>query len=198
MVSDVKDALLFMIEIYKGNLLHKDMVLLAVILFSIPIAESTQEARRKRVSLKGAAVLFQFMKWIPLAFLVCSIYLTGFYFVTNLLEGFFEIPAMFNELVHLQSYAIMSLTMSSILSVILSIWDLHDWFFSRYTAILMALSTVFISLGLFFIMSWYGLEGVPIWVHLVVGLINIIFMMFLMKEHEELSDVRSIRADLTE
>lgn len=45
----------------------------------MPIGESIREARQK-VYRKS---VFLFCKWVPISFLVISIYLTGFYYIVN-------------------------------------------------------------------------------------------------------------------
>ncbi|MFE8092296.1 hypothetical protein DUD82_15465 [Bacillus toyonensis] len=93
----------------------------------MPIGESIREARQK-VYRKS---VFLFCKWVPISFLVISIYLTGFYYIVNLITEIISSPNLFQDKQSLRSIAIMSLTIASTSALIISVGKLNNFFINN-------------------------------------------------------------------
>lgn len=126
MLMELKDAFLFLMDIFKGKLPLHDLYLLVFIIVVTSIAETIQEKRKPSNRSKNA--IFIYLKWIPISFLASSIYLTSFYFLTNIFTKFFFTAEVFHQEQNVRSIALMSLTMTSIAALIIAIWRLYSFF----------------------------------------------------------------------
>lgn len=184
MLIEVKDAFLFLLDIFKGKLPLHDLYLLGLIMVMMPIAESIQERRKK--SSKGKKTILIYLKWIPISFLVSSIYLSGFYFITNMFTNFFFTPEVFHQQQNLRSIAIMSLTITSIASLIIAIWKLNPFFVAKKTLLTLIINSLFIAIGMYLInVTWYESIIIPLWCYGLIGVVNTIFMSFLLLDENE-------------
>ncbi|MGG0654930.1 hypothetical protein [Rummeliibacillus pycnus] len=191
MLTEIKDAFLFLLDIYRGNLPQSDLYLLGLIMVIMPLAESIQEIRKKSIGSKKWAIIY--LKWIPISFLVISIYLSGFYFITNIINNFISIPEALQQEQSLRSIAIMSLTMASIASLIVAIWKLHAFFVSKKVLFTFIINTLFIVIGMYLInIIWYEMIHLPLWCYGLIGVINTAMFSFLLfEEKEELSQTQN-------
>ncbi|MGE7834803.1 hypothetical protein ABE042_19350 [Viridibacillus arvi] len=184
MLIEMKEAFLFLLDIYKGKLPQPDLYLLGLIMVIMPLAESIQERRKKSSKSKKWGIIY--LKWIPISFLVSSIYLSGFYFITNMFNNFFSTPEVFHQQQSLRSIAIMSLTMASIASLIVSIWNLNTLFVAKKVLFTFIINSLFIVIGMYLInITWYEIIKLPLWCYGLIGVINTIFMSFLLWEEKE-------------
>ena len=173
MVFELKDAFLFLLDIFKGKLPLQDLYLLVFILVVTTIAESIQERRKQ--SDRGNKNIWIYLKWIPLSFLACSIYLMSFYFIANIFTEFFFISEVFQQQQNTRSIAIMSLTMISIASLVIAIWSF------KKTLLTVITTTLFIAIGMYIInVIWYKTIIVPLWCYGLIGVGNTILIQFLL------------------
>lgn len=184
MLLEIKDAFLFLLDIYKGNLLSQDLYLLGLIMLILPLAESIQEIRKKSIRKNKWGIIY--LKWIPISFLASSIYLSGFYFITEIINNFNSIPEAFLNKQSLHSTAIISLMMVSITSLIVAIWKLKDFFILKKVLITVILNSAIIAAGMYLInIAWYEKIQLPIWCYALIGLINTVFLSILLIEEKE-------------
>lgn len=183
---ELKDAFLFLMDIFKGKLPLHDLYLLVFIIVVTSIAETIQEKRKQ--SSRSKNTIFIYLKWIPISFLASSIYLTSFYFITNLFTKFLFTAEVFHQEQNVRSIAIMSLAMTSIVSLIIAIWKLYSFFIVKKALLTLISNSLLIAMGVYFInMFWYEAIIMPIWCYGIIGLINTIFISFLLlKERENL------------
>ncbi|MEK4974282.1 hypothetical protein NSQ89_18255 [Niallia sp. FSL R7-0648] len=186
MLMELKDAFLFLMDIFKGKLPLHDLYLLVFIIVVTSIAETIQEKRKQ--SSRSKNTIFIYLKWIPISFLASSIYLTSFYFITNLFTKFLFTAEVFHQEQNVRSIAIMSLAMTSIVSLIIAIWKLYSFFIVKKALLTLISNSLLIAMGVYFInMFWYEAIIMPIWCYGIIGLINTIFISFLLlKERENL------------
>lgn len=176
---ELKDAFLFLLEIFKGNLPLNDLYLLVLILIVTPIAETIQEKRKQSSTEKNTILIF--LKWIPISFFASSIYLTGFYFITNIITEFFSTPEVFHQEQNIRSIAIMSLTMVSISVLVIAIRRLYAFFIVKKTLLTLISNSLLIAIGIYFInVFWYEAIIIPLWCYGIIGLINTIFISLLL------------------
>ncbi|RKJ36956.1 hypothetical protein D7X33_37945, partial [Butyricicoccus sp. 1XD8-22] len=125
--------------------------------------------------------IFIYLKWIPISFLASSIYLTSFYFLTNLFTKFLFTAEVFHQEQNVRSIAIMSLAMTSIVSLIIAIWKLYSFFTVKKALLTLISNSLLIAMGVYFInMFWYEAIIMPIWCYGIIGLVNTIFISFLL------------------
>jgi hypothetical protein len=186
MLMELKDAFLFLMDIFKGKLPLHDLYLLVFIIVVTSIAETIQEKRKQ--SSRSKNTIFIYLKWIPISFLASSIYLTSFYFITNLFTKFLFTAEVFHQEQNVRSIAIMSLAMTSIVSLIIAIWKLYSFFTVKKALLTLISNSLLIAMGVYFInMFWYEAIIMPIWCYGIIGLVNTIFISFLLlKERENL------------
>ncbi|WP_223557016.1 MULTISPECIES: hypothetical protein [Lysinibacillus] len=191
MLVEIKEAFLFILDIYKGNLPQPDLYLLGVTMVILSLAEIIQEIRTKPSESKKWGIVY--LKWIPISFLICSIYLSGFYFIVNMFNNVFSTPEVFHQQQSLRSIAIMSLTMASVASLIVSVWKLNTWFKAKNVLFPFIINSLFIVIGMYIInITWYEIIKLPLWCYGLIGVINTIFMYFLLwEEEEELEQMQS-------
>ena len=186
MLMELKDAFLFLMDIFKGKLPLHDLYLLVFIIVVTSIAETIQEKRKPSNRSKNA--IFIYLKWIPISFLASSMYLTSFYFLTNIFTKFFFTAEVFHQEQNVRSIALMSLTMTSIAALIIAIWRLYSFFIVKKALLTLISNSLLIAIGVYFInMLWYEALRMPIWCYGIIGLVNTIFISFLLlKERENL------------
>ncbi|GIN87101.1 hypothetical protein J6TS2_34870 [Heyndrickxia sporothermodurans] len=191
MIADIKDALSFLVDIFKGDLPLRDLYLIGLIMIIMPIAESLREARQKKAYTKSVLL---FCKWIPISFLVISIYLTGFYFITNLVNDIFSSLDVFHDRKSLRSIAVMSLTMASISSLVISIGKLDHFFITNKIIFTFIVNSLLIAIGIHFInLTLYETIKVPLWSYGLIGVVNTVFICFLLwEQNKELEQQRSV------
>ncbi|WP_374966034.1 hypothetical protein [Lysinibacillus sp. RS5] len=191
MLVEIKEAFLFLLDIYKGNLPQTDLYLLGLAIVILSLAEIIQEIRKKSSESKKWGLVY--LKWIPISFLICSIYLSGFYFIVNIFNNVFSMPEVFQQQQSLRSIAIMSLTMASIASLIVSVWKLNTWFIAKNVLFTFIINSLFIVIGMYLInITWYEIIKLPLWCYGLIGVINtIIFSFLLLEEEEELEQMQS-------
>ncbi|MFJ8261056.1 hypothetical protein ACIQ4I_03715 [Rummeliibacillus sp. NPDC094406] len=191
MLTEIKDAFLFLLDIYRGNLPQSDLYLLCLIMAIMPLAESIDEIRKKSIGSKKWIIVY--LKWIPISFLVISVYLSGFYFITNIFDNLISIPEALHQEQSLRSIAIMSLTMASIGSLIVAIWKLNAFFVSKKVLFTFIINTLFIVIGMFLInILWYEMIHLPLWCYGLIGVINTAMFSFLLfEENKELAQTQN-------
>ncbi|MFJ7744640.1 hypothetical protein [Peribacillus sp. NPDC097295] len=191
MLMELKDAFFFLLDIFKGELPAQDLYLLLFILIVTPIAESIQEKRKH--SSKGKSTLLIYLKWIPITFLASSIYLTGFYFITNLFTKSFLTAEVFQMQENIRSMAIMSLTMLSIATLIIAIWRLYPFFIGKRTILILIINALVIAIGVYVINgTWYETIIVPLWFYGLIGVVNTgLISLILLDEKEKFKSNQS-------
>ncbi|PES88446.1 hypothetical protein CN491_26405 [Bacillus cereus] len=182
MINNIKDAFSFLIDIFKGELPVHDLYLIALIMIIMPIGESIREARQKVYT----KPIFLFCKWVPISFLVVSIYLTGFYYIANLVNEIVSSPNVFQDKQSLRSIAIMSLTMASTSALIISVGKLDKFFINNKIIFTFIVNSLLITIGMYFInLIWYETIKVPLWSYGLIGVINTVFICFLLWEQNK-------------
>lgn len=182
MINNIKDAFSFLIDIFKGELPVHDLYLIVLIMIIMPIGESIREARQKVYT----KPIFLFCKWVPISFLVVSIYLTGFYYIANLVTEIISSPNVFQDKQSLRSIAIMSLTMASISALIISIGKLDKFFINNKIIFTFIVNSLLITIGMYFInLIWYETIKVSLWSYGLIGVINTVFICFLLWEQNK-------------
>lgn len=182
MINNIKDAFSFLIDIFKGELPVHDLYLIALIMIIMPIGESIREARQKVYT----KPIFLFCKWVPISFLVVSIYLTGFYYIANLVNEIVSFPNVFQDKQSLRSIAIMSLTMASTSALIISVGKLDNFFINNKIIFTFIVNSLLITIGIYFInLIWYETIKAPLWSYGLIGVINTVFICFLLWEQNK-------------
>lgn len=189
MIADIVDAFNFLLDIFKGKLPLHDLYLLALIMIIMPIAEYLREKKKKDYT----KLHMLFLKWLPISFLVVSIYLTGFYYITNLITDIFSSPDSFQHQESLRSIAIMSLTMASISALIISIGKLDNFFINNKGILTFFINSLLLAVGMYLInITWYRTITAPLWSYGIIGIINTAFLCFLLwEENKESMNERS-------
>lgn len=179
MITDMQEAFLFLMDIIKGKLPSHDLYLVGLIMIMVAISESIRDIREKpRLRWSNS-----FLKWISVSFLVVSIYLSGFYFVTNLFVKIFPAPDAFHHTQNLRSLAIISLTMTSISVLIIALGKLDRFFISKRAPFTLLINSISFAIGMHVInLVWYEPIKVPIWSYGLIGVINTLFICFLLWE----------------
>lgn len=182
MIADITDAFNFLMDIFKGKLPLHDLYLLGLIMIIMPIAEYLRETRHKDYT----KLRTLFLKWVPISFLVISIYLTGFYCITNLITNIFASPDIFHDQQNVRSIAIMSLTMASISSLVVSLGKLDNFFITNKVMFTFMINSLLITIGMYLInLTWYKTITAPLWSYGLIGVINTAFMCFLLWEENK-------------
>lgn len=179
MLFELKDAFFFLLDIFTGKLPLQDLYLLVLILVVTTIAESIQEKRKQ--SDRDKKTILIYLKWIPLSFLACSIYLMSFYFIANIFTGFFFTSEVFQQQQNTRSIAIMSLTMTSIATLIIAIWRFYPYFTIKKTLLTLTSNTLLIAIGMYLInVTWYETIIVPLWCYGLIGVVNTLLIRLLL------------------
>ncbi|MGG2091536.1 hypothetical protein AB1283_02150 [Bacillus sp. S13(2024)] len=86
----------------------------------------------------------------------------------------------------MRSIAIMSLTMASTSALIISVGKLDKFFINNKIIFTFIVNSLLIMIGIYFInLIWYETIKAPLWSYGLIGVINTVFICFLLREQNK-------------